>query len=193
MSGEVTSHHSKRRPASGRGEILPQQKKCQKNKRLLKEDVTVYDIFQREYITIPQLKRSFVVRLGDAEVGRELVQLSPSLGTFFPTASKKKLWQSNLAMENGPFDDWSMISIVVFHSKFSAYHKHDGPQNPGRCDRSNLRTSRKTLRCLVNPFMVAIGMHTSTLRFSTPQISPITTQAQYSAYFIGLLSLIDHL
>lgn len=149
--------------------------------------------FQREYITIPQLKRSFVVRLGDAEVGRELVQLSPSLGTFFPTASKKKLWQSNLAMENGPFDDWSMISIVVFHSKFSAYHKHDGPQNPGRCDCSNLRTSRKTLRCLVNPFMVAIGMHTSTLRFSTPQISPITTQAQYSAYFIGLLSLIDHL
>ena len=25
-----------------------------------------------------------------------------------------------------------MISIVVFHSKLSAYHKQDGPQNPGR-------------------------------------------------------------
>jgi hypothetical protein len=139
MSGEVTSHHSKRQSLRSWGDITTAKKKCQKNK-----------------------------------VGRELVQLSPSLGTFFPTASKKKLWQSNLAMENGPFDDWSMISIVVFHSKFSAYHKHDGPQNPGRCDCSNLRTSRKTLRCLVNPFMVAIGMHTSTLRFSTPQISPIT-------------------
>ena len=39
-----TSHHSKRQSLRSWGDITT-AKKCQKNKRLLKEDVTVYDIF----------------------------------------------------------------------------------------------------------------------------------------------------